>query len=56
MRNRKKPQPPEAVDREAAAAPELPRPSTSFRRRAWLEFQRALDPLAPVKPLPRPRL
>jgi len=24
----------------------LPRPTTSFRRRAWLQFQRALDPLA----------
>jgi hypothetical protein len=30
----------------------LPRPSAQFRRRAWLEFQRALDPLAPPKPLP----
>ena len=30
----------------------LPRPTTQFRRRAWLEFQRALDPLAPPKPLP----
>src|SRR5690348_1571582 len=28
----------------------LPRPTTQFRRRAWLEFQRALDPLAPPKP------
>ena len=56
MRNRKKhPPPPQAVDRETAAVPELPTPSASFRRRAWLEFQRALDPLAPVKPLPRPR-
>jgi hypothetical protein len=36
---------------------ELPRPSVQFRRKAWLEFQRALDPLAPPKPLrsPRPR-
>ena len=35
----------------------LPSPSMQFRRRAWLEFQRALDPLAPPKPLPmkRPR-
>jgi hypothetical protein len=32
---------------------ELPRPTPSFRRRAWLEFQRALDPLGPVKPLRR---
>jgi hypothetical protein len=35
----------------------LPSPSMQFRRRAWLEFQRALDPLARPKPLPmkRPR-
>jgi len=35
----------------------LPSPSMQFRRRAWLEFQRALDPLAPPKPMPmkRPR-
>jgi len=30
----------------------LPLPSASYRRRAWLEFQRALDPLAPIKRLP----
>ncbi|HZT84854.1 MAG TPA: hypothetical protein VE984_05470 [Gaiellaceae bacterium] len=37
----------------------MPQPSQRFRRRAWLEFQRALDPLAPPKELPpeaiRPR-
>ena len=33
----------------------LPQPSASYRRRAWIEFQRALDPLAPIKPLPPPR-
>jgi hypothetical protein len=35
----------------------LPSPSMQFRRRAWLEFQRALDPLGPPRPLPmkRPR-
>src|SRR5262249_17770019 len=33
----------------------LPRPTPQFRRRAWLIFQRALDPLAPVKPLRPPR-
>ena len=33
----------------------LPTPTASFRRRAWREFQRALDPLARIKPLPRPR-
>ncbi|HJU37765.1 MAG TPA: hypothetical protein VJ716_10160 [Gaiellaceae bacterium] len=30
----------------------LPQPSGRFRRRAWLAFQRALDPLAPPKELP----
>jgi hypothetical protein len=30
-------------------------PSMQFRRRAWLQFQRALDPLAPPKPLPMRR-
>jgi hypothetical protein len=29
----------------------LPRPTPQFRRRSWLEFQRALDPLAAPKPL-----
>jgi hypothetical protein len=33
----------------------LPAPTTSYRRRAWVQFQRALDPLAPIKPLPPPR-
>jgi hypothetical protein len=33
----------------------LPKPTASYRRRAWLEFQRALDPLAPIKRPPRPR-
>jgi hypothetical protein len=35
----------------------LPKPSMRFRRRAWLTFQRALDPLAAPKQLPtrRPR-
>jgi hypothetical protein len=28
---------------------DMPRPTMQFRRRAWLEFQRALDPLAPPK-------
>jgi hypothetical protein len=32
-----------------------PRPTLQFRRRAWAAFQRALDPLAPPKPLPRRR-
>jgi hypothetical protein len=30
-------------------------PSARFRRRAWREFQRALDPLARPKPLPPER-
>jgi hypothetical protein len=36
---------------------DMPSPTMQFRRRAWLEFQRALDPLAPPKRLPmkRPR-
>jgi hypothetical protein len=28
----------------------LPQPTTAFRRRAWLQFQRALNPLSPPKP------
>jgi hypothetical protein len=32
-----------------------PQPSMQFRRRAWLQFQRALDPLARPKPLPMKR-
>jgi hypothetical protein len=34
----------------------LPRPSIQFRIAAWRTFQRALDPLAPPKPLRQPRL
>ena len=33
----------------------VPLPSAQFRRRAWTEFQRALDPLAPPKPLRPPQ-
>ena len=33
----------------------LPAPTASYRRRAWVQFQRALDPLAPIKPLPTRR-
>jgi hypothetical protein len=29
----------------------LPQPTVAFRRRAWLQFQRALDPLASPKPV-----
>lgn len=32
--------------------PDLPTPTGRYRRRAWLAFQRALDPLARPKPLP----
>jgi hypothetical protein len=28
----------------------LPQPTMSFRRRAWMQFQRAIDPLARPKP------
>ena len=34
----------------------LPAPSIQFRRRAWLAFQRALDPLAQPRPLPMRKL
>ena len=33
----------------------IPKPTASYRRRAWRQFQQALDPLAPIKPLPPPR-
>jgi hypothetical protein len=33
----------------------LPRPTARFRLRAWRDFQRALDPLGPAKPLRPPR-
>jgi hypothetical protein len=37
-------------DRAATSPPlspaDAPKPTARFRRRAWLEFQRALDPLA----------
>jgi hypothetical protein len=47
----------EAANRpqQLADAARPPAPSASYRRRAWVEFQRALDPLAPIKPLPRQR-
>jgi hypothetical protein len=31
---------------------QLPTPSMRFRRRCWLAFQRALDPLGPPRRLP----
>ena len=49
--------PKKLVDRGDTTETEgLPTPSMRFRRRAWLEFQRALDPLAPPKRLPTKRL
>jgi hypothetical protein len=43
-------------DPKVPAEKDLPRPTMQFRRRAWLEFQRALDPLARPKPFRiRPR-
>jgi hypothetical protein len=39
--------------RDAHSRPLLPRPSPEFRRRAWMLFQRTLDPFARPKPLPR---
>src|SRR6266550_920904 len=33
------------------ASRRMPRPSPQFRRRCWLAFQRALDPLAKPRPL-----
>ena len=33
------------------ASDRVPRPSPQFRRRSWLAFQRALDPLARPRPL-----
>lgn len=33
----------------------VPVPTESFRRQAWRQFERALDPLAPPRLLPRHR-
>jgi hypothetical protein len=33
----------------------LPHPTLQFRLKAWRTFQRALDPLAPPKPLRQPQ-
>jgi hypothetical protein len=37
---------------QSAGEADLPSPTPRFRRQSWLAFQRALDPLAPPKPLP----
>jgi hypothetical protein len=42
-----------AVDENDDAS--LPRASLQFRLKSWHAFQRALDPLAPPKPLRRPQ-
>ena len=55
MGNRKHPEDKAAAMKSRPIEEHLPAPSASYRRRAWIEFQRALDPLAPIKPLPRPR-
>jgi hypothetical protein len=45
----------EALEREAQRARgRMPRPSPQFRRRSWIEFQRAIDPLAPPKSVRSP--
>jgi hypothetical protein len=55
MRNRKPSEDQAATLKSQPNEHPLPAPSASYRRRAWIEFQRALDPLAPIKPLPPPR-
>ena len=41
---------------ETISGERLPKPTLQFRQRAWRDFQRALDPLAPPKPLKQFRL
>jgi hypothetical protein len=55
MRNRKPSEDKAAIMKDQRNEHPLPAPTASYRRRAWIEFQRALDPLAPIKPLPPPR-
>ncbi len=55
MTNEKSNEMKDLPQREHHSKLETPLPSASYRRRAWLEFQRALDPLAPPKPLRPPR-
>jgi hypothetical protein len=43
---------PRKPDPNDQTRPPLPQPSPQYWRRAWVEFQRALDPLAPQKQLP----
>jgi hypothetical protein len=53
LKMRKEPRDPQGkFEREIErASARFPRPSPQFRRRSWLVFQRALDPLAKPKPL-----
>jgi hypothetical protein len=51
MRNRPEPEQVHTARKRLEA--ELPQPTPSFRRRAWLQFQRAIDPLGPPRPLRR---
>jgi hypothetical protein len=51
MRNEAGAHPSNAAECRTGPVP-TPKPTMQFRRRAWHEFQRALDPLAPPKPLP----
>jgi len=54
MRNNRQP-PNEKKTMKPNEHQDLAAPSASYRRRAWIQFQRTLDPLAPIKPLPPPR-
>lgn len=56
MRNGLKQMDDQLTRERASAAKDAPQPTPQFRRRAWVDFQRALDPLAPPKPLKQPRL
>ncbi len=48
------PDQPDPTARQREPLPEVPSPTPSYRRRSWLEFQRALDPLAAPKRLRPP--
>jgi hypothetical protein len=45
----------EREERQERPGRKLPLPTAQFRHRAWIEFQRAIDPLAPPKPLRHPQ-
>ena len=51
MRNQEPPEKEVERTMQRELAKDLPLPTTAFRRRSWLHFQRAIDPLAPPKPL-----